>query len=184
MKLQGREVRLQVFLRHGPFLSWSGFEAMCNDFKIAAVTPTALPQAHAVLVPASSSSQQLEPPTPSPTVQEDLRYWTPAEGYLLNAAQARIAFVSACTNRSMVASFPEGTTNMSPAIVGSRSKGETTHAEEKNYWRVGCWRNNYGGGGGAQVLGSCATKRVLQPVLSIFSAPAIEMAARSDIAPG
>lgn len=36
--LQGRKVTPQVYLRQGPFLSWSGFEAVCQDFSIATTT--------------------------------------------------------------------------------------------------------------------------------------------------
>ncbi|CAM9277733.1 unnamed protein product, partial [Pylaiella littoralis] len=38
VRLQGRKVTPQVYLRQGPFLSWSGFEAVCQDFSIATTT--------------------------------------------------------------------------------------------------------------------------------------------------
>lgn len=137
---------LQHFLRHGPFLSWSGFEAICDDFKIAAAVAAAAAPSHhhhnhvavASNVPRSRSDQQTRDIPPKIRVENAECVVT--EGFLLNTVQARIAFTSACTHGSVVASFPEG--GGSRSAVRDNNSGPSgeritrEEEEEEAYWQV------------------------------------------------
>lgn len=129
---------LQDFLRRGPFLSWSGFEAICDDFNIAAAVTTTSHH-HATVtssMPRSPSSQR--PSEILPKTRVENTEWVVAEGFLLNTFQATIAFTSACTHGSVVASFPEGGGGNPAARENGRSLGEKrTSEEEEAYWQVG-----------------------------------------------
>lgn len=135
VRLLGRKPTPQARLRQGPFLSWHGFEAICRDFNIApAATPTGS-RASRHLHPlanrrqrqrhSSGSNRQrrgvLEdhqrsprtspgPPAAAVTPQRGSGprvFFSQTRGNgLLSGVQARIAFVSACTHGSVVASFP------------------------------------------------------------------------------
>lgn len=131
---------LQDFLRRGPFLSWSGFEAICDDFNIAAAVSTTFPHHHHATVtssmPRSPSSQR--PSEISPNTRAENAEWVVAEGFLLNTFQATIAFTSACTHGSVVASFPEGGGGHPAARGNGRPLEEKrTSEEEEAYWQVG-----------------------------------------------
>ena len=119
--------------RKGSFLSWSGFEAVCQDFNIVATAsvkpsaatnaavdrqctqahhnhrrqhhPRSAPPGHQRSPRASpaSSASRAECPLESP--KRMISVETTTSG-LLSGVQACIAFLSSCTHGSVVASFP------------------------------------------------------------------------------
>ena len=162
----------QTNLRQGPFLAWAGFEAVCRDFHI---TTTPIPPAmgspnsrhpqpshdHAHHEPdrgaplghqppskakpgASSSKMTRQPDCPASRL-------SPAEtpsGGVLSRVQACIAFVSACTERFMVASFPNGgksdgvfsgdNARRDKASRGSSAEDGCAEGDAP-HWRVSCF---------------------------------------------
>lgn len=117
LSVQGRKSMPQAHLRQDPCLSWAGFEAVCQDFHIIATPVSSIvgpasrhprPQANPHPThqpkagPGGSASKTTRYPD-SPTRVFSVE--APSSG-LLSAVQICIAFVSACTHRSMVASFP------------------------------------------------------------------------------
>lgn len=174
--LSGRAAVPQSHLRQGPLLSWAGFEAICQVFHITtspistAVGPDPRhppPPAHhhhahhqpirgAPLsnhplskakpgAPGSKMTRQPDSPTRGFSGE------TPSRG-LLSGAQVCIAFVSACSHSSMVASFPndgksDGVVSGESArrhkmfYAGSSEENERTSCAENDaaYWRVSCF---------------------------------------------
>lgn len=149
---RGEPLQLQTSSRFGPCLSWTGFEGLCSDFQIAAVTTiasTVSTSADAVtVVPAartayplsrSSSHRAVEPLAPL-SLANGRGYWSPMEGYAISAVQTRVAFLSACTHNSVVASFADGkgvalrAENGFSRPEGGGSRGESD--DEEAYWLV------------------------------------------------
>lgn len=171
--LLGRKVTLKFFLNHGPFLSWSGFETACNKFKIAAASATAFPQLNEVVQMPELSDRRPVSHGSSPTTLAGDIDWTPRDGYLLSAAQARIAFVSACTPGPVVASFPEGSSKAAARATDGGPENETSSCEQEDaYWRVGAGEDVVGrtsvkgaGKGGGVKACSMGTGCVFSPVV-------------------
>lgn len=136
--LQGRPVSVQEFSRCGPFLSWSGFEEICRDFKIATGISSRKPSS--ARTPRDLPSQRPAGCQPSKAAPAQTRYWEPAEGYLLSAAQTLVAFVSASTHGTVVACFPEGGPNAPQAAligaVGELEARKSRAREEDKSWQV------------------------------------------------
>lgn len=132
VSVQGRKAIPPTHVRQGPFLSWAGFEAVCQDFNIitapssSATDPSSThlrPLAHhhpshqyfvrdtplghhepsKPSTPASASKPTRQP---DPPVKVSL-VGTPTRG-LLSRVQASIVFMSACVHGPVVASFPAG----------------------------------------------------------------------------
>ena len=87
-------------------LSWAIFNTICEDFNIATGTPPSPPNAlgHTAR---TVVNQPLGAFTYFSTIRPNFKDWSPVDRYLLDVTQARIAFVSVCTQCSVVASFPE-----------------------------------------------------------------------------
>lgn len=149
LSVQGRKAMPQAHHRQGPFLSWAGFEAVCQDFHITATPSSPVvdhssrhPRAladhhHAHHHPLRVISLDHQPPTkaspgasaPKATRQQDSPTRassgeTPSRG-LLSGVQVCIGFVSACTQGSMVASFPNGGKSGS-AVGGENARRDRT----------------------------------------------------------
>lgn len=178
LPLQRRKAMPQKHLRQDSFLSWAGFEAVCQDFHIitAAVStvvgpasPNSCPQAdhHHRHQPSRGAPLDHNPPSKaspgasaSKTTNQPASHTrifsveTPSSG-LLSEVQGCIAFVSACTHRPVVASFPDG--EKSDGIVGGENarRDRILHggaAEERGriscteddagYWRVSSVRES------------------------------------------
>lgn len=130
---------------HGGLLSWSGFMAMCRDFKIATSSPPPSPNKNTKMVRAHRSSvdqQRLVTFSSSPqaaTRRPHFNDWKPGDGCLLDVAQARIAFVSACTHGSVVAAFPEEACRAPRESASGGSPYERgPGGSNEVYWQVGC----------------------------------------------
>lgn len=205
--LNGRKVAPGAYHRQGSFLSWSGFEAVCQDFSIVTTTTIALgAMTRANIAAAAGSVSPHQPPLTnhhhhnsssndtnnnfnrhqssrgslpsdpkrpprtsltSPAVKATRRPDSPAtasrrilstrmsSGGLLSEVQACIAFVSACTHGSAVASFPNddgrggsgnsaprgGTVKRVPYQLprgGRAEEGEEriNDNQDEAYWRV------------------------------------------------
>ncbi|CAM9154519.1 unnamed protein product, partial [Hapterophycus canaliculatus] len=179
--LHGRKTAPQVCLRQGPPLSWGGFEAICRDFNIAPVVTQTDSSASRHLHPLASGrhnqrqtsknhqsrdglqNHQRSPRTnPSPATTTTPRHdssprllfsQTRGSG-LLSGMQARIAFVSAYTHGSVVASFPDhgdgsghhggggrgsndgGGDSSVPDNAGTTGRGEMgSGSRDAAYWR-------------------------------------------------
>lgn len=125
-RTHGRKTAPHSFPRKGALLSWAGFEAACQDFNIVpiatvkpSVATTAATVHHRALAqqnhrrqhhPRNTSLDHQRAPktTPVPSASKtdsQLDSPTTTSG-LLSGVQACIAFLSACTLGSVVASFP------------------------------------------------------------------------------
>lgn len=176
LSVQGRKVMPQAYLHQGPFLSWAGFEAVCQDFHII-ITPVSSvagsdsphprtlgnhhqTRQHIRQQNRGSSPDRPKPPIASPDASASKTTHDPDSPNrafsvetlgrgLLSEVQACIAFVSACTHRSMVASFPNGgnsdlIVSGEDAKIGRTSRGssaeergnESRTEEDAAYWRV------------------------------------------------
>lgn len=134
---------------HGALLlSWSGFMAVCTDFKIATTTDPPLPPPPSGskldrTPPASAKQQRLvtfaSSSQAATTHRPNINDWKPVDGYLLDVAQARVAFVSARTHGSVVASFPEENCRAprESAPGGSAYERGPLGSSEGIYWQVG-----------------------------------------------
>lgn len=132
---QGRAITPQEFRSYGLLLSWGGFEALCEDFRIA---------------PAPKSEIDVDrvrwsPPGTLPSDQQKfVSFETEGGGkppvYLLTRTQALVAFLSACSHGSAVASFPDSTGRSATLAASGNAwhdKNNRDHDEEDNYWKVG-----------------------------------------------
>lgn len=170
LSMQGRTAMPQTYLQQGHFLSWAGFEAVCQDFHItnAPISSAVGPDSrHPPLLanydhahvrgtslnhqlpskakPGAFSSKTIRQPDPSARVFSGE---TPSRG-LLSGVQVCIAFVSACTHRSLVASFPndgksDGVVSgengsrrrMSRGSLATEKERMSCAEEDAAYWRV------------------------------------------------
>lgn len=142
---QGRPVTLKLFLSQGPYLAWSGFEALCNDFKVAKTTSRTTSSR---LIGAAAQenhpdhSRPFETPT-QPDREQNAIAAAAAESFLLTEVEARVAFLCACTHKSVVASFPD--TDGKAVVAAAAGAGvegvadnRTNHGNEERYWKVDC----------------------------------------------
>lgn len=139
LRRQEEATPFEVPRHDGTPLSWSGFKAICEDFKIAAATPSSPPNALGH-TPRTAVDRRLVTFASSSTTRPNFNDWDPGDWYLLDVAQARIAFVSACTHWSVVASFPEESPQAprESAPDGLPCERGPGGNDEEAYWQVCC----------------------------------------------
>lgn len=170
--VRGRKAMPQSLHIQGPFLSWAGFQAVCQDFDITTAATSSLEapasrhsrplanrfhQTHQPVRGAPLGHQKSPKASPGASASKTtcqpgssmvLSVETPSSD-LLSGVQACIAFFSACTHRSQVASFPNGGQSDGIATDENARRDRTSRgssAQEKErmscteedtaYWRV------------------------------------------------